>query len=338
MNIVNTEILEYKKAFISDTNLGVKKHSFRKGWYIKIFSNEHVGIGEAAPIPGISKESHAEAGYAIQGFMVALKDVDYSVSIDEMLLLAEVHGCNVPSAKFAMQAAVYSLFSQNSNKIISKFLNQESNDSIMINSIVHDNSRISIENSRVLKIKVSDSNIYDIKDMIEKIYNSYGEKLLRLDFNGGLDLSKAIRICKELESYNIEYIEQPVLLLDDLYELRMHSGIPIAVDEILLNYDTAEKIIKNAAADVFVIKPTLLGGFDDLKKVFQLANSEEIKIVITSAFETFIGQSFIGYLAAAIKTQSYCGIFNINLFENDHLYPSVKNSKLVLKDICGFNA
>ena len=34
---------------------------------------------------------------------------------------------------------------------------------------------------------------------------------LRLDFNGRLDLSRSIRLCKELKSYNIDYIEQPAM-------------------------------------------------------------------------------------------------------------------------------
>ena len=52
---------------------------------------------------------------------------------------------------------------------------------------------------------------------MEKVYKQYNQDIkLRLDFNGALDLPRAIRICKELSDYNIEYIEQPVLSLDDL--------------------------------------------------------------------------------------------------------------------------
>jgi len=333
MKIGKVKISEYKKDFIASTNLGSDKYSYRKGWYLQIFADDCLGIGEASPLPNISLDSHSQAGYALQGFSVALKDIDYSITLEELLLLSEVHGHEAPSAKFAMQSAIYDVFSKINQTSIAKYLNKKSSQVIKINSIFNKRSIIPIQDTQVLKIKISDSNIYSIKELVEKVYKQYNQDIkLRLDFNGALDLPRAIRICKELSDYNIEYIEQPVLSLDDLYEIRMHSDIPIAVDELLSDYQTAEKIIESDAADVFIIKPSMTGGFCDVKKIVDLARGEQIKIVLTSAFETYIGQAFIAHIASALKIKDYCGIFNISLFK-DEVYPKIISSEVNISDI-----
>ena len=74
-------------------------------------------------------------------------------------------------------------------------------------------------------------------NQISSLYNP--EVKFRIDINGQFDLVKAIRFCKSMEQFNIEYIEQPLPKeeLEDLSGLRMHTEIPIAVDESLTDYE-----------------------------------------------------------------------------------------------------
>ena len=64
--------------------------------------------------------------------------------------------------------------------------------------------------------------------------------------------------------------------LDRLSELREHSNIPIAVDESLTDLKSAYKIINKKAADVFIIKPMLSGGYKESKRIYNLAKQENI--------------------------------------------------------------
>ena len=82
---------------------------------------------------------------------------------------------------------------------------------------------------------------------MEALTHSYGTDIsFRLDANGVFDLPQAIRFCKEMEKFNIDYIEQPLAAdeLIDLAELRYHTEIPIAVDESITNLESAEKIVR----------------------------------------------------------------------------------------------
>ena len=329
MKINKIYIERYEKSFISNIKLGNQYFKKRSGWYIKIYANQYCGVGEAAPIPLISIEDYDATGYALEGFKLALEGIDYDVQLEELLLLSKTHGFNVPSAEFAIEAAIYDLFSQANNQSVAQYLNDNALDLININSINHSQSTIAIGDTKVLKVKVDEKNIFSIKDRIDEALKPYSyDTKIRIDFNGGLDLTKAIRVCKELESYNIDYIEQPLPKenIEDFYELRLTTSIPIALDESVTDYDSVENIINLGAADVLIVKPTITGSYDEIKKIVKLANKEGLRVVVTSSFETSIAQKYILNIISALQVSEYCGVFNIKLFEDDILPAFIKSN------------
>ena len=329
MKINKIHIERYEKSFISDIKLGNQYFKKRSGWYIKIYSNQYCGVGEAAPIPLISIEDYDATGYALEGFKLALEGVDYDVQLEELLLLSKTHGFNVPSAEFAIEAAIYDLFSQANNQSVAQYLNDSALDFININSINHSQSTIAIGDTKVLKVKVDEKNIFSIKDSIDDALSPYSDDTkIRIDFNGSLDLTKAIRVCKELESYNIDYIEQPLPKdsIEDFYELRLTTSIPIALDESVTDYKSVDHIINLGAADVLIVKPTITGSYDEIKKIVKLANKEGLRVVVTSSFETSIAQKYILNIISALQVSEYCGVFNIKLFEDDILPAFIKSN------------
>ena len=111
-----------------------------------------------------------------------------------------------------------------------------------------------------MKVKTGFRRTLDEIEHMVMLTQSFGEDtLFRLDANGAFDLSQAIRFSKEMEVFNIDYIEQPLPAnaLSDLSELRQHTEIPIAVDESISDYESAIYIIEESAADVLIIKPTI---------------------------------------------------------------------------------
>ena len=173
---------------------------------------------------------------------------------------------------------------------------------------------------------------------MEYLTESFGNDVqFRLDCNGSLDLPRAIRFCKEMKKFNIDYIEQslPADNLEDLAELTYHTEIPIAVDESLTDFQSAEKIIDKQAAHVFVIKPMVSGGFTECKKIITLAQAENIRTVITSSIETAIGRTACLHLAAAIEITEACGLATGAFLNEDKATPTIANGKIQLPDIPG---
>jgi len=159
----------------------------------------------------------------------------------------------------------------------------------------------------------------------------------RLDANGAFDLPRAIRFCKEMEAFNVDYIEQPLPAeeLVDMAELSYHTEISIAVDESLTDFNSAEKIIENQAANVFIIKPMVSGGFTECKKIIDLAREEKIRTVVTSSLETSIGRMACFHLAAANEITEACGLSTGALLNEDIKAPTIKNGMMQLPDIPG---
>ena len=189
-----------------------------------------------------------------------------------------------------------------------------------------------------MKVKVGFRNLFDEIKNMEYVSESFGDEVLfRLDCNGAFDLPKAIRFCKEMEKFNIDYIEQPLPAdnLEDLAELTYHTEIPIAVDESLTDFQSAEKIIDEQAAHVFVIKPMVSGGFTECKKIIKLAQTENIRTVITSSLETAIGRTACLHLSAANEVSEACGLATEELLNDDKPTQPIQGGKIAISDSHG---
>ncbi len=307
------------------------KYENREGLWLKIESENFMGFGEASPLPMFSKESISEVYHVFEGFFHAVKDEE--IDEEELLLLAEVHCQGCPSARFAIETAIYDILSRQSNISISKHLNVSSLSSIEINGIM--GSHIASDGFKVIKVKVGLGNIFDEIEQIEKLTDSYGEKVLfRLDANGFFDLPKAIRFCKEMEKFNIEYIEQPLPAddIEDLKELQYHTAIPIALDESITCIESAKKIIDMEMAQVFIIKPMVSGGFIESKKLIEVAKANKIIPIISSSLETAIGRMACIHLVASNEIKEACGLATDCFYNEQISTPKIKNGMLDLPD------
>jgi len=181
-------------------------------------------------------------------------------------------------------------------------------------------------------------NLFDEIEQMEQLTLSFGEIVkFRLDLNCAFDLPKAIRFCKEMEKFNIDYIEQPLPAdnLEDLAELTYHTEIPIAVDESLTDFQSAEKIIEEQAAHVFVIKPMVSGGFTECKKIINLARTENIRVVITSSLETSIGRTACLHLALANEITEVCGLATGEVLNEGKPTQPIQGGKIAISDSPG---
>jgi o-succinylbenzoate synthase len=221
---------------------------------------------------------------------------------------------------------------------LAKFLNTNAVSEIAVNGMagVHHPG----DGFTVMKVKVGFRNLFDEIENMEYLSESFGnEVLFRLDANGAFDLPKAIRFCKEMEKFNIDYIEQPLPAdnLEDLAELTYHTEIPIAVDESLTDFQSAEKIIEEQAAHVFILKPMVSGGFKECKKIINLARTEDIRTVITSSLETALGRTACLHLALANEITEACGLATGCLLSEDKPLSPILGGKIGLSESPGLD-
>jgi o-succinylbenzoate synthase len=150
---------------------------------------------------------------------------------------------------------------------------------------------------------------------------------LRLDANEAWDMARALAVLSHCTGYNIQYVEQP-LPRDDLTglrALRASIDIPIAVDEAIDSLESARALLADRLADVFVIKPQVVGGLritqqiiDEAAAILCPGDRLGVQCVISSAIESGIGLAALLHLVAATPAVTLeCGLATTDLLVDD---------------------
>ena len=145
---------------------------------------------------------------------------------------------------------------------------------------------------------------------------------LRLDANEAWMLEEAIATLSQCVPYDIQYVEQPLQARDlaGMRALRQAIPIPLAVDEALLDPQSASLVLDSEAADVLVIKPQLAGGLRAGQQIIQAATERGVSCVITSTLEAGVGLAAALHLAAASPAVTLeCGLATLHLLGDDLL-------------------
>lgn len=174
---------------------------------------------------------------------------------------------------------------------------------------------------RTAKVKVAEQG-QQLADDIERV-RAVREQLgpegrVRIDANGAWSLDEAERAIHALAEFDLEYVEQPCLQIEELAELRRrirYLGIPIAADESVRKASDPLAVARAGAADILVIKAAPLGG---VRRALQLAEDAGLPVVVSSALETSVGLSMGATLAAALPRLDYdCGLGTASLLAAD---------------------
>jgi o-succinylbenzoate synthase len=115
---------------------------------------------------------------------------------------------------------------------------------------------------------------------------------IRLDANASWTLDEAEHAIRDVEMFDIDYVEQPVASPGDLAELRrrVHRlGIQIAADESIRRDHDVDTLIDLDAVDVAVVKVQPLGGIVAATAIARRANDSGLSVVVSSALETSVG-------------------------------------------------
>ena len=191
-----------------------------------------------------------------------------------------------------------------------------------------------IENGfTTIKLKVGRSNFEDDFSIVKLIRKSIGDNIkLRVDSNGNWNLDEAIINLKELEQFDIEYAEPPVIKLSDYIKLKNKTKILLAPDESIRSVKDAKEFIKSGAVSYLILKPMMIGGLLPTLEIIKQAVAENITPVITSSFESAVGKTNAVIAAASVKANVAHGLgvadYFTNTITNDPF--TIKSGKIIL--------
>ena len=174
---------------------------------------------------------------------------------------------------------------------------------------------------KTVKIKVAEPSQSLDQDFarVATVREIYPEARIRLDANGGFSIQAALELSQRLQDAGIEleYFEQPVASVDELYQLRQllnPMGVRIAADESVRKAEDPLAVAAAGAADLLVLKAAPLGG---IRRALKIAEQAGLPWVVSSALESSVGIGMGAHLAALNPNDFDSGLATVNLFAGD---------------------
>lgn len=309
----------------------------RKVWYLIIEEDGFIGIGEAAPILGLSEDDMSKWDAKLQWLTDHIND-------DEKKIKSALK--KFPALYFGYEMAVTSLGCDYPMMLYPSVYTSGRagipiNGLVWMNEADHMQAQIDHlieEGFTILKMKVGgiewNEEIKLIKELRKKFDST--EIQLRLDANGAWTPKEAREKLNRLSEFEIHSIEQPIKpgQWEEMASICAESPIPIALDEELIGITELKKkkdLINSITPDYLIIKPTLLGGFKASEEWIKLAKSNGIDWWVTSSLESNVGLNAISQWVVTQLPNMPQGLGTGGLFENNIPSPlQVRKGKLII--------
>jgi o-succinylbenzoate synthase len=318
-------ILTYKEHFLkfaqpAGTSRGVMKE--HQVLYIYLSNGLQIGVGEAAPLPGLSVDDVP---------LIKQHLAHVAQMVMEGAQWREMDLNHLPALKFAMEAASLDL-EMGGKKRLYKNSFVEGGTGIPINGLVWMNDTEAMlseswlkvkDGYTTLKFKIGSLDFDQECRMLETFRKKFSEWeiQLRLDANGAFHPSEALEQLNELKRFHIHSIEQPIKQgqWEAMHELCVKSPIDIALDEELIGVKSDERkmLLNEIKPKYIILKPTLIGGLAAANEWIKMAHELNIGWWATSALESNIGLNAIAQWVAGYHPSMPQGLGTGKLYTNN---------------------
>ncbi len=300
----------------------------KKGFLILIKTDEGFLFGDCSPLQGFSKESFKETQaqlLEVYEELCSLKGEDTNCLEDTILKKKDLYS----SVNFALRSCI------NEGNISNLNLN-----TIKMNCLINSNLENIVDeiNSkyengyRIFKIKMGRSSFeeeltfwknfkFDFLDSVKFIF----------DPNRSWTYNQLYSFEKVIIKKKLLYFEDPLQDMDELKIALKENRIPVALDESL------DFMLEKGITDIkyAIVKPTIVKDY--LKKIKKLL-SKKTKVVLSSAFESFIGIRSICLLHSVLKLDTHIGVDTFQYYGADFsdFKKYIENDLVNLEDLSNF--
>src|SRR5699024_4297759 len=290
---MHLNFFKYKIPFKGSFKTSNNNFYSRKGVIIQLKKEGITARGEASPLPGFSSEKLDELIEQIQQKRPEISNFlssDFNHSDLEKFLKQSGF---VHSLRFGLFTLVTFYLAQKKRENLSLLLFNSAAASVKVNAVIDMKKRSLLPQARqfvnrgfeTIKIKAGD-NWDALFPQIQKIREEYKDINIRLDANRRWRLDLAIDCLKQAEELEIEYCEEPLnnITAKKLQQLKKKTSVSIAIDEAIIHWPAVKELA--LAADVFIIKPMLIGSYNQIKEICQFARNNSKRVIFTSTLGT----------------------------------------------------
>jgi len=293
------------------------------------------GYGEVAPLPFLHKETMDEAACCILRVRQTLlgRDIQNETALFTDPIEKQIDMDLPPSVSFGLEMALFDLSIQKTagQGIFSGLKVPACGLTSADSEGLYTDLREMLERGfTTVKIKVGGNSIAEDANRIKTSREIVQNKInLRLDANRSWTLEEAVAFCGRIGSDRIEYIEEPVNRVCDQKAFVEKTGIPLALDETLLE-KSLDSISGLGHVGAFVIKPGLAGGLRHTAELIDIARRNNIMSVLSSSFQSGLAIRALFLFAGAMGLSGVpAGLDTLKWFAEDglaHRIPVVNGS------------
>lgn len=175
------------------------------------------------------------------------------------------------------------------------------------------------EGHKTIYFKVGHS-IRDDIEAIEAVRGAVGNKAeIRIDANEAWTPGTAIRFIKQIEKFDVEWVEQPTPAKDlaALARVRRAVQTPIAANQTSWTFEDVQQVLKSDAADVIVMDMYQTGGLLTYKKAVALCEASGIPVNHHSWGELGIGTAAAAHMVASSPPFLYSNQSYVMVHQSD---------------------
>ncbi len=338
MQVTSFSIYRYKLPLAEPLVFPMRKLYRREGLLMRVASDDgKTGWGEAAPLPGFSRERLQEAtrqAFKLKRMMTG-RPLPESWMKADGALDAEIDSLQLSaSVRYGLELAVCDLAANTQDVILPKVLIDAPREAVSVNGLLTPGPTDEVlshaqdlldEGRRAVKLKLGQGRVEDDIDLVNAVSELFGtDAALRLDANRAWDYDEAAAFAEGTADAAYEYIEEPLYEPTRLAELAKDFGVPVALDESMLDIPP-EALGEHTYARAVVLKPTLLGGLALTMRLAREAAALGLTPVISGAYETGVGTLGLAALAASIGEEDVpAGLDTYARLDTDILRPRLK--------------
>ena len=321
-------------------------------WYLHLCDDlapNVVGVGEAAPLAGLSPDYGPE-------FPAAVAQLCHRFNAGAFVTFAVAEapafvGLALPALAFALETALLDLARGGRRQLYANAFSR-GQAALPINGLVWMGDAAFMREQvgekladgySCLKLKIGGLDFATELAILAEIRALAGPAQLRLrvDANGAFSPADALAKLAQLAAFHIHSIEQPIAAgqLPALAALCRAAPLPIALDEELIGVtDPARQaaLLDAVRPAYLVLKPTLLGGHAATRRWIALAEARSIGWWITSALESNIGLNAVAQLTGEYDVHGFAqGLGTGQLYHNNIAAPLHINGGALRYDPAG---
>jgi O-succinylbenzoate synthase len=266
---------------------------------VEIRSEGISGWGEASalPFPYYNHEDSSSVMHLLQNYICPLVIKEQPQSIESLnQILSQIVGNNI--AKAGIELAFWDLHAKRAGVPLYKLLGgvrKEIESGVVVpdfNDQLKTLERVAehIEQGyKKIKLKISPGRELSL---VQAVCSKFSGTSFSLDANAAYSLAN-LDLFKELDDLNLLMIEQPFAKDEflDHAKLQAQMKTPICLDESIENRLDAKLAIKLGSCKVINLKPTRVGGLQEVLAVHDLTKSSNIGVCCGGMLETGIGRA-----------------------------------------------